>query len=350
MLGGGLHRGGVPAVLDEVVHHPAGDGRPVHVHVQDRQEYRDPQELPVAEPVVAQVFDRQHPAVARRDDRRGVLGDLPLRVPEERRHRARRERRYEPQLRLRARRLGDRRETEGDTGRGQPVRVDVHGPGQAHARRPVCGLEPFGHGVVAGRVTQPVHAYRRHVAQDQVAAGAEERDLPFDLVSGAAGLRGRRHGDRQHTAGVGELAQVLQAGADLLGGTRHRFGEDHHVGRVGLAERLHDPYPLSDPAALRGDLVAHERAVGHDRQPVVGQQRVDRGADHRRAAADDEAGLGTAVAGELGGERAGRPRAQRGWPARGGELGHGVHSSAGSGGRRQPAGGAFEGPAGQHMR
>jgi len=130
-----------------------------------------------------------------------------------------------------------------------------------------------------------VHPDRGSVDQDEVATDAEEGGLPFEFAGRSGRLAGQRvHRHAQHTAVGQVLRQFVHGGPGVLAVAGQRLGRDHHLGRLGLGERVDHAYPLRNPLAERHDVVPELVRCGRHRrnqgERVAGQERVDRRGQH----------------------------------------------------------------------
>ena len=184
----------------------------------------------------------------------------------------------------------------------------MHGAGERDAGRPVRGGEPGRDRRLGRGEPQPVHPYRRGVAQHQVGTHAGERGLAGQLPGRAVGQRQR--GDREDTARGEVLGQLVEVPPGGLGGATQRLGQHDHVGRIGLGQRVDHPHRAA--GQLRAQLVAgpQQRYRG---QRVPGPQSGQGRGQYRRlrGGGDHQPGLRARVPGQLGGERAGCPLTQR---------------------------------------
>ena len=183
-----------------------------------------------------------------------------------------------------------------------------------HARRPVRRRQrPASRGVGRGEA-QPVHAYRRHVAQHQVGADAEQRGLPVELVGRAAGQAGRSRAPRRQHAAVGDVLGQLRRARARASSAVPASGSATITTSAGSASAS-DSTTRTRSATQRPwavDVAARSASASAPATTVsvsLGQQRVDGGGQHRRAGvgADQEAVSWDRCAGRARRRACGRP-------------------------------------------
>ena len=99
-----------------------------------------------------------------------------------------------------------------------------------------------------------MYPQRRHVAQHQIGADSAEVGLSAQLLSGT--VEGGRYGDRQHRPLGQVLADLVQVAAGRLRVAAEHLGQYGDVHGLHVGQGVHDPYPLADPRAGSGEMLA----------------------------------------------------------------------------------------------